>query len=151
MQHLVLISIWNNGSILCQCILMLIYIFSTQCDGFGDTQVSDWISVSDTPYQDSAAGLCRLLRREDCASLKLLCLSLMFLEGKKKNEKNCTRPTAGLVSAVCSQPKPGFHGVRDVDARENKERCCTRSDQRVQRCSLLLSPLISSHAPVQRN
>lgn len=84
MQHLVLISVWNNGSILCQCILMLIYICSTQCDGFGDTQVSDGISVTDTPDQDSAAGPRWLLQREAFASSKLLCLSPMFLE-KKKN------------------------------------------------------------------
>lgn len=58
---------------------MLIYICGAQCDGFGDTQVSDGISVTDTPYQDSAAGPCWLLQREALDPWKLLCLSLMFL------------------------------------------------------------------------
>lgn len=55
------------------------------------------------------------------------------------------------MSTVCSQPKPGFCRVGDRDATGNKERYCLKSDQRVQRCCRLLSSLISSHAPVQRN
>lgn len=85
---------------------MLIYICSTQCDGFGDTQVSDGISVTDTPYHDSTAGPCWLLQGS-FSSLEIIVFIPSASVGKKpKDYKGIVPgPPAGLVAVVCSQPK----------------------------------------------
>lgn len=87
--------------------MLIIYICSTQCDGFGDTQVSDGISVTATPYQDSAAGPSWLLQGEAFCFLEIIvfvpCVSVG--EGKKIKMGNYKGIVAGLVPEVCRQPK----------------------------------------------